>query len=119
MDPATSARGPGRSGAGFICNGHGTGHRRSSTHRPLRVTGSVDGGPHDGRVLGCGADRRGGPPIAVPSMPHGCDHDRDPSTRAYPSTVESACGNCGRDDDDLSPVHRVYLLPEVSTLDEV
>jgi hypothetical protein len=33
--------------------------------------------------------------------------------------VEPSCGNCGRDDDDLSPVHRVYLLPVVTTLDEV
>jgi hypothetical protein len=33
--------------------------------------------------------------------------------------VETACANCGRDDDDLSAVHRVYLLPEERTLDEI
>jgi hypothetical protein len=33
--------------------------------------------------------------------------------------VSTACANCGRDDDDLSPVHRVYLHPEAITLTEV
>jgi hypothetical protein len=33
--------------------------------------------------------------------------------------VESTCGNCGRDDDDLAAVQRVYLLPEPSVLDDV
>jgi hypothetical protein len=33
--------------------------------------------------------------------------------------VRGTCSNCGRDDDDLSAVHRLYLLPEPSRLDEV
>jgi hypothetical protein len=33
--------------------------------------------------------------------------------------VGATCANCGRDDDELAPVYRVYLVPEPRRLDEV
>jgi hypothetical protein len=53
-----------------------------------------------------------------PSMAHGCDGHGHRGRRAYPAAVE-ACTNCGRDDDQLSPVQRVYLLPDVTVLEDV